>query len=372
MLFVNPQRVRAQQGDSNPTWAVVEVLLSTRQKANEETVRRQAMATLERMGAPAAQPLARVISEEFRQAVKERQSNNLAEEHKHMDTVLAAATILGRLGNVVARDEYVIDTLLAYTYETKKIAGVEQVVPMQVRETAIEALGKIFAQKAVFLVLQSPNELTKEKNKEAQTAVETLRNESQDLKRRIGPLVDAYAAMALEPATTNADSKALEKQAKVESRKAAADLLFAARNLTRKFKLYQKLGFIMSELEPPTGKDKDLATRITLILEEIQTNLQHVWAAVPARADKTAVTQEAGSKTGGPQEAIAQAELKSHELCEEMDDLANRLDGWLQLNDRTRRVILTLHDVLRFADKNPPALVVCTTEALGRIYGNRN
>ncbi|HYV37413.1 MAG TPA: hypothetical protein VE988_17030 [Gemmataceae bacterium] len=324
----------AQQSDSNPTWAVVTVLLGTRQNAKEETVRKQVVSTLEKMGAPAAQPLAKAMDEEFKLAVKAQAENNLIAEQKHLDTVIIAATILGRLGNIIARDDYVTEILLAFTHESKKTTGAVHKVPREVREAAIDALGRIFAQKAVFLVLQSPNELTKEKNKEAQTAVEFLRNETQDLKKNIVPLVkDADAAKA-------------------------HDLLDAARNLNRKFKLFQKLIFIMGELEPPSGKEKDLTTRIQLSLTDIENNLRIVW------------TSTAGKDSG--KEAAAKAEQKADELCEELDDLVRRVDGWLDMNDRTRKVILTFQDVLRSVNDNPSTVLVCAAEALGRVYGNRD
>lgn len=339
LLATTGIRLPAQPTDSNPTWAVVTVLLGTHQSAKETAVRRQIVATLEKMGAPAAQPLARAIEQEFKLAVKARKENDPEAEHKHLDTVITGTHVLGRMGNVIARDDYVTEMLLAFTHDKKKIAGMLHEIPAEVREAAIDALGRIFAQKAVFLVLQSPNELTKEKNKEAQTAVEYLRNETQNLKKDI-------LALVKEPATAKAHAVLLE-----------------SRNLARKFRVYQKLIFIMSELEPPTIKEKELTARIITALSEIEGNLRIVWAPPAGKEADTAATRK---------EAAAKAEHRTHELCEELDDLARRVDGWMQMNDRTKKVILTFHDVLRSVHENPPTVLICAAEALGRVYGNRD
>lgn len=336
-LATTATTVLAQQVDSNPTWATVAVLMGTWQRTEEDTVRKQVVLTLEKMGAPVARPLARVMEDEFRLAAT---ANTAAAKQKHLDTVIIAAKILSRQGNAIARDEYVTEILLAFTHESKKAGGAVHPVDADVRVAAIDALGRIFAQKAVFLVLQSPNELTKEKNKEALTVVEHLRNESQVLKKNITLLV------------TSKDKEAAEADK-------ARDLVLATRNLYRKFKLYQKLGFIMSELEPPTGKEKDLNTRIVQALGDIEGSLRDVWA--PEKDDKLARRR-----------ALAKAEMAANDLCDEMDDLLRRVDGWLQMNDRTRKVILTFQDALRSVRENPSIVNICAAEALGRVYGNRD
>lgn len=345
LLAAGTEIASAQQTDSNPTWATVAVLMGRHQQSREETVRKQIVITLEKLGAPVAQPLARAMEDEFRLAFTQPES----EKKLHLDTVITAANILGRQGNVIARDDYVTEILLTFTHEQKKVAGIAEPVPVdrEVRVAAIDALGRIFAQKAVFLVLQSPNELTREKNKEALTAVEYLRNETQNLKKGITLLLTVQG-----------------KEGEIRDGAKARDLLLATRNLYRKFRLYQKLGFIMSELEPPIGKEKDLNMRIVQNLSEIYGKLCDVWAPPVGKDDK--------ERDLARKHAAATAEQKAHELCDEMDDLVRRVDDWLQMNDRTRKVILNFMDTLRSARENHPIIHLCAVEALGRVYGNRD
>jgi hypothetical protein len=353
----------SQKADSNPTWLLVASLLYTHQVSGDKIVRKQVEATLGKMGPAAAQPLMRAVDTEFK-AYKEAatSSNPSAKDQakKHLDTVKTAIKVLGKLGSALVRDDEVVETLLTFTYDQAKMDDNLHLLKTDlegIRLEAMEALGRIFSQKAVFLVLQSPTKLTEENNKEAQTAVAALRDEAQDLKRHISTTIEH-----------------LNPQKMADNVENARLLTFDARLLIRRFKSQYKLILIMSELEPPTGKDIDLATRINQALSEIESNLRAAWAPPPQSKESNAENYERRARN----EALTKADQKANELCDEMDDLVRRVDGWLSLNNRTRKVIMTLGAVflepqtLARPDGNTPAVIITVTEALGRIYGNRD
>jgi HEAT repeat protein len=326
LLGVPISAARAQQDDvSAPLYKppppgtsfeddTVQKLVELWQREDNETVRRKAAGTLQQMGTELAPALGSALAKAVNEAVEKP-----GECARHLETVQLLAGILGRLGNVVSRD---LDTTRSLIAVVKK----EQ-MPVEVRQAAVEALGKIFANRSIFLIL----------NRETFWVKERLRQ----------PTPREMTGFLINETATFKDKFNLAKPPSPEK---ARELILDTRNVGRRITLYRKVLALLNELEEL--QEKDLATRINLHLSEIEKNLQIV-ASEP-------------EKPVSGREAAARAEEHAAALHEEMAGIGANLWRWQHLNQTTSEVITVLRDVL---DGPSPLLRFSAAEALGRIYG---
>src|SRR5262249_37306457 len=137
---------------------------------------------------------------------------------RRLETIQLLAGILGRLGNIVSRDPDTTRSLIAVVKQEQ--------LPLEVRQAAIEALGKIFANRSIFLILNREafwvNEALKQPT--PREMIDFLKNETATLKERFN-------------------------LAKPPSPDRARELILETRIVVRKIRLYRKLIALLSELE---------------------------------------------------------------------------------------------------------------------------
>ena len=314
LLGVAVRDARAQATDTRALEeAAARKVVRLWQLTDNETVRKQAAGTLRQMGAEMAPILAKLLNEELDAARAESTSRTI-----HLATVKLMSDALGRHGNLLVREETVRSSLLAIV---KDEAG----LPADVRQIAIEALGRIYAGRSVFLILNREEFWLK-----FQVAQRTPREMAQYLQNEAATLKDKFA--------------------KTPDAKRARELILVTRNVGRKIRLYRNVIALLNELEPP--QDKTLSERIAQDLANIESNLQAVAAGGSSAA-------EAGGR----------AEQAANDLYEDLEHTAYSILRWQEFNRATGDVIAGLQPALDDAD-----LLVrySAVEALGRIYGKRD
>jgi hypothetical protein len=292
----------------------VQKLIEVWQQDDNETVRRKAAATLQQMGTELGPALGYALLKALRETLEKP-----GECQKRLETIQFLSCILGRLGNVISRDPETTRSLIAVV-ETEQL-------PVPVRQAAVEALGKIFANRSIFLILNRESFWLKEWVRQP-TPTEmsaALKNETATLKEKfiLGKLPDPEKARAL---------------------------ILDTRNVVRRIGNYRKVIEMLNELEEP--QEKDLATRINLHLTEIENNLQ----IVASEPEKPVTAREAAGK----------AEQHAAALHEEMDRISGNVWRWQRVNLNTSAAIAALHEALAAPS---PLLRFSAAEALGRIYG---
>lgn len=305
------------RGASRLEEETVQRLVQLWQRETNDTLRRKTASTLQQMAMELAPAFACVLNHEVNMALAEGTGGKRRHETVHM-----LAEMLGRLGNVVSRETDATKALIT-------IVSLKDRMPPEVRQAAVEALGKIFANRSIFLILDRETFWLRDRMTEPtpRQVAETLMNETATLKEKFN-------------------------LTKTPSPEEALKLIAETRIAERRIMVYKRVISLLSELEEP--QEKDLRARIDLDLKEI-TNSLLIVATVEKAADRAA--------------AAARAEFHVKALHEEMATVSQNVWSWQDLNQATTDVIATLRGALR--DPNP-VIRFSSAEALGRIYGKAN
>lgn len=317
-----------------------EALLCTpagkRLRGVDETVRADALTALEKMGSPAVQPVWSALDAIWKKEPRDYRSvRSLAILLGRFRQPLSS--ISGRSAKQKKTQDDVRRTLIAIA---KFQSGMPTEDQINARQAAIEALGKIYAQKVAFLIIERPEIFRSPGN--ARTFAKRLRNQTQNLR-----------------ASFVKNDNGLEQQMLIPpAPDRIAAMLLDARNLQRAFQEFndRKLFIFMGELEP-AGKEKSLQDRLDQALSELETNLR-------LAATGTETTRKEG---------WLKANRNAHDLCEEMETLfVYILPRWEEERNAFQEVLQTFDEILKdeACRQYPQQFVIRLTilEATRRIY----
>jgi hypothetical protein len=347
--------------------ALINVWLGADQNSahdRDETVAKEARSALEKMGTAAAPALADELGTRWKKAQDAIARGNEEDAARQLKDIKLIAQLLGSMGNAILRlrnldprtptaddpnpKKYFEISIRIALMEILKADmppknGSAHPCLLEARQAAIEALGRIYAQKGIYMRLSSPEfKELQGHHGDFEELAKMLQNRAQSLKAKFLPLKEKNELAIPEP-------------------QEVLHLLLDARNLQRKYSIRSKLFALLSELEPPSGKEKNLSHRIESMFADIESNLQIVVAV-----DKNGKLEDKKDRMV----AWLKANQKAHELCEEWEILTGiRIPIWKSEMAAVAEVLRAFGDTLQPERRPHFTISMSIAEALRRIYG---